>query len=320
MKPILYSTGYVNFQALTIFIVLGFMLFTVLLWRNLQREAGRYTSFDIILCSLVLSPLIGRIIYIVQNWQIYIANGWNMLPVRDSVDGVVFLDTMPWKTLVLWDGGINYNFVGVAVILSALVVIKVTRQTGKAKNILVKTWKSFIPALIVMTVGYLLDGTYQGIASGSILSIRYEGDEATRLGIQILEIIALLLLWMLYLDTGSLGKKIKYQVYYFPVLWLLVEIILWFKTEQYSRDFVYFDIVQLIWGLALIVFLIFTTVNLRYVPRKRKIVKSPARVNPQIEDTDYSVSFANLRNNSQPVFSPRERLRQAKNRIIREVK
>lgn len=323
MKPILFSTDSINFQSLTIFIALGFVIFTILLWRNLHKEVNRYTAFDIVLISLILSPLIGRIIYVVQNWEIYTSNGWYILPVRDTVEGVLFLDTMPWKTFVLWDGGINYNFVGVAVILSVLLVIKLSRQTAKAKIIMVGAWKSIIPALIVITLGYLLDGTYQGVISNGLFSIHYAGDDSARLGIQILEIIALLVIWIFYLDSGAGNKKLfnmKYQIYYFPLIWLFVEILIWFKTIEYNRDFFYFDIVQIIWGFAIIIFLLFVAINLRYVSRKRSLEKIPSRISPRTEDKDFNVSFSRFKNTRQPEFSPGERLRQARGRISRDIK
>lgn len=259
MKPILFSIEGIDIHALTVLMVAGFLVFTFLLWKNLRNQAKKNTIFDIVIFTLFLSPVIGRIVYVAKHFSSYLNQGWSVLPVRDTVAGVAYFDAMPWNLLKIWDSGVYVHFIPIAVMLGVYFSLIISREKIYYKRIITKVWMSLMPAYLFFLTGYLLDGSYIGKPGSIPLKVLYEGENEARLAIQIIEIVVVIGIAIFYLDVKSNSKFTKkLQFLIFPAIWSIAQIILWFQVEQYSKDLFMFDIVQIVWAAGLMFFLVIT--------------------------------------------------------------
>lgn len=262
MKPILFSIQNYEIRSLVIFLILGFIIFAFLLWKNLQGIIKKNTIFDIVIFTLVLSPLTGRLVYVVENFNSYIDKGWYFLPIRDTSEGTKVFDSAPWNFLAIWDKGIYIHFIPVALFIGVYLSLMISRQKALFRKVIQKVWASLIPAYLIILVGFLLDGSYIGKTSSIPIKIAYEGENEARLAVQIIEIIILLVIAIFYLDNRPKKLSRYSRIIVFPLIWFIGEALIWFEVEQYSKDLFIFDTVQLTWIAALFIYLIYVSSGL----------------------------------------------------------
>jgi|GEM_PF-5516466 len=329
MKPVLVTIGGLEVHSLVVFTAIGFLLFTFLLWINLRAKIKTNSIFDIILLSLILSPVLGRLLYIIEHFSRFVHDDWNFLPVRDSVEGVAFFDTAPWSFFAIWSGGNYYNFIPIALFIGTYAILRFTRQSKQFAQVLSKVWAGFLPAFIVILLGFLLQGVYYGQTGAIPLKVVYEGENEARIAIQIIEIVIVLFIMIFYLDTGS--KKAffaKYRSFLFPVIWSISEVLIWFKVEQYSKDLYIFDVVQVMWLVFLLLQIVLMVAERRTVllrkrsenvvaeigDRKKTLVKNGKKLNK-----DYKVSYSSYSQSFSTDLSMSEKVRKARNRVKRGI-
>jgi len=323
MKPILFTIGNLEVHSLVVFIALGFIVFAFLLWKNLRTVLNKNTIFDIVLFSLVFSPIIGRLAYLLKYFPNYVNNGWNLLPVRDRV---AFFDAAPWNFFAIWDSGIYVHFVPIAVIVAVNLGLSLSKKKIALDKIMANVWKSFIPAHVILLVAFLLDGSYLGKSSSIPLKVLYEGENEARLAVQIIEIIVLLAIAIFYIDVKNKTRLLNMsQTVLFPVIWSISEVLLWFKVEQYRKDFFIFDAVQLVWIIALVIFLI-NLVSKKMKDKNTDGMQEPAnlrqrnkpRKNIPLKNAAWAGRY-NLNKNFSTDLSLGEKLKMRKNRLRRGI-
>lgn len=76
-------------------------------WRGaVETRKDKSSIFDMFLISIFLGLIIGRIIYVISNWDTY-ALTWSWLPYEKYGDKVYLFRLLPWNLLNILDGGLN---------------------------------------------------------------------------------------------------------------------------------------------------------------------------------------------------------------------
>ena len=88
---------------LTVIFVFGLYVF----WRgSAESRKNRSSVFDMFIISGLLSTIVGRIVYIVLEWQSFISFIWYWLPYEKYGDQIYLFRLLPWRFLSIWDGGL----------------------------------------------------------------------------------------------------------------------------------------------------------------------------------------------------------------------
>lgn len=139
--------------------VLIFLIGMYVFWRGCaESRKNRSSVFDIFLVSGFLSALVGRIIYIVIEWQSFSSYIWYWLPYEKYGDKIYLFRLLPWRFLSFWDGGLVIlgMFVSLLLFLTFLVLV-------------VKRWRwkhMFFPIYFSATGMLGVSFIYVGIKSG----------------------------------------------------------------------------------------------------------------------------------------------------------
>jgi len=76
-------------------------------WKGaMESRKDRSSVFDMFLISIFLGLIIGRIVFIVSNWDNYNLI-WGWLPYEKYGDKVYLFRLVPWNFLNIFDGGLN---------------------------------------------------------------------------------------------------------------------------------------------------------------------------------------------------------------------
>lgn len=88
---------------LTLIYILGLYVF----WRgSAESRKNRSSVFDMFLVSGFLSGVVGRMAYIVLEWESFASYIWYWLPYEKYGDSVFLFRLLPWRFFGVWDGGL----------------------------------------------------------------------------------------------------------------------------------------------------------------------------------------------------------------------
>lgn len=76
-------------------------------WRGaMETHKDRSSIFDMFLISIFVGLIVGRIIFIISNWDHY-ALTWSWLPYEKYGNDIYLFRLLPWNFLNIFDGGLN---------------------------------------------------------------------------------------------------------------------------------------------------------------------------------------------------------------------
>lgn len=85
----------------------------------METRKDRSSTFDLFIVSIFLGFLVGRIVYILSNYQDFAGYIWYWLPYEKYGDQVFWVRLLPWRFLNIFDGGLNILAMFVVYLLSA---------------------------------------------------------------------------------------------------------------------------------------------------------------------------------------------------------
>lgn len=89
-------------------------------WRGaMETRKDRSSTFDLFIVSIFLGFLVGRIVYVLSNYQDFAGYIWYWLPYEKYGDQVFWFRLLPWRFLNIFDGGLNILAMFVVYLLSA---------------------------------------------------------------------------------------------------------------------------------------------------------------------------------------------------------
>ncbi|MBD3280888.1 hypothetical protein GF389_05195 [Candidatus Dojkabacteria bacterium] len=328
MYPVLFEINSVQVYALPVFMALGLFVFGVNLWRETKEDKN--FAFDLFVINLIVNPLVAKIMHIVLNLSEYASIGWRLLPIKDTGEGVELFTTFPWVLVAFWEGGMDFRFVPLALLFSIVVLLQFRRERILDLP-MSKIWRSFIFGLLVIVFGLFLDGAYLAREVEFPLALRYKGQSQDLVPVHLIEIVALLLILILYIDALKVSNQKllnKLRIWLFPLYWAIVQVGLWFIMSDHSKDLAVFNIAQVVWMgfiLVLMMFLlpgagsIFARWGRGDSHKKTRELKSSRKTDSLSHDADYSYSFSKYKKGMKSKMTPREKLKQTKNRIRRSL-
>lgn len=175
MLPILFSIGGFKIYALSIILLLAWLVFSFLFWRNLRRFAVEEDRiFDLTFYSTLVALFVSRFGFIITHGEIFAGKSWLLW------FAVWIAPGMSWFGALI--GG-----------LATLVFL--SRQYKVRLGLVLDSLAfSLLLPIIVGKVGSLLDGAEIGRATALPWGIHYLGADGSRHPVQLYDMIAIILL------------------------------------------------------------------------------------------------------------------------------
>jgi prolipoprotein diacylglyceryltransferase len=109
----------------TIVLLLGMYIF----WSgSMETRKDMSSIYDIFFTSLLGGLIVGRICYIVINWEQFSSFIWYWLPYERYGDEIYLFRLLPWRFMRIWDWGIDILSMFVAFILIATFWVSVVKK------------------------------------------------------------------------------------------------------------------------------------------------------------------------------------------------
>ena len=103
------------FLGLMIIFFVGMYVF----WKEASRSRKNNSSvFDSFLFSVLFGIIIGRIVYIVLDWNEFSSYTWYWLPYERYGDQIYMFRLLPWRFLRIWDGQLDVLFTFIGLLFS----------------------------------------------------------------------------------------------------------------------------------------------------------------------------------------------------------
>lgn len=160
MKDWLYVIkGYIEQINPFIVYLMLFLVGMYAFWRGCtESRKNRSSVFDIFFISSFLSLIVGRIVYIILEWESFSSYIWYWLPYEKYGDKIYLFRLLPWRFLSVWDGGL----VILGIFLSLLLFLTFFVLVAKKWR-----WKHmFFPIYFSATAMLGVSFIYTGITSG----------------------------------------------------------------------------------------------------------------------------------------------------------
>ena len=112
-----------------VFLIIIYIFGLYVFWRGCaESRKNRSSVFDMFIISGFLSGVVGRISYIILEWDSFTSYIWYWLPYEKYGDSVFLFRLLPWRFFGIWDGGllIFSMFVSILIFMTiyALVIKK----------------------------------------------------------------------------------------------------------------------------------------------------------------------------------------------------
>ena len=103
------------FLGLLIIFFVGMYVF----WKEASRSRKNNSSvFDSFLFSVLFGIIIGRIVYVVLDWNEFSSYTWYWLPYERYGDQIYMFRLLPWRFLRIWDGQLDVLFTFIGLLFS----------------------------------------------------------------------------------------------------------------------------------------------------------------------------------------------------------
>jgi prolipoprotein diacylglyceryltransferase len=220
MLPILLSIGVFHLFSLSLFIVLAWLVFSFLFWRQMKEfGVDEDKVFDLTFYGTIIAFLASRLIYVLLHWSVF-SN--NLL-----------------KFIVIWvyPGLSLYGALFGLVLYLVFLIRKYKIRLGYLLDSL--AWA--LPfSLIVGLIGGLLDGSRLGKATSLIWAVKYVGSPVKRHPVQIYEIISLGLILLILFFINKRASKEKWPYGMIGGWFFLLFGISQFALEFVKENSIYF--------------------------------------------------------------------------------
>jgi len=196
-----------NIHPLIIYLII-FLIGLYVFWRGCtESRKNRSSVFDIFLVSGFLGSIIGRIVYIVLEWQTFSSFIWYWLPYEKYGDKIYLFRLLPWRFFSVWDGGLIILAMFVSTLLLLTFFVLVTKKWR---------WKHmFFPIYFSSTTMLGTSFVYLGISSGFTAWI-YKG---------IVLIAVLAIFFLLFKFIYKIVKNPLYEKYILGYVGLIIVIL-----------------------------------------------------------------------------------------------
>jgi len=215
MHPILFAIGHVHIYCFSIFLILSWLVFSFLFWRELRRSGvDEDKIFDLMFYATMVGVVASRVAFVVFHWELF----------RDT-----------WlRTIAIW---VQPGFSLYGAVIGALLTLIFLSRKEKVRlgTVLDAFALSFPGALLVGLIGGLLDGTVVGKISRLPWAVRYVGQISRRHPIQIYEIIACILIFVFLWVLSQKSSKEKWPYGLVGVWFFLLFSLLMFPLE-FAKD------------------------------------------------------------------------------------
>lgn len=219
MYPILVNFGSAILYSLSVFLVMGWIVFSFFFWRVL-RSGGTEEDriFDLTFYATLVAFVAARASFVVFHWELF-ADTW-------------------LKIFALWVTPGLSLYGGLIGGLATLVVMS-RSQKVRLGLVLDAFALSFPPALLVGLIGGFLDGALVGYMTNVPWAIRVSGEVGRRHPVALYEIAAtaLLLWWLGWFSRRAAHQKRPYGVV--GVWFFLVFSVVFFMLEFFRESAVY---------------------------------------------------------------------------------
>lgn len=225
MFPVLLSVGLFRLYSYGFFFILSWCVFSFLFWKGLRKEGiSEEKIFDLTFAGTLTGGIFGRLFYVIFNWPFF----------KDSWLSIFALWVQPGLSI----------YGALAGGLATLIIL------GKKKNIRIAHIadafvSAYAGALIVGSIGSLMDGTVIGLPTGLPWAVRYVGFPEPRHPVQIYEIILNILLLLIIITVNTQAKLRKWPYGISAIIFFFLYSVSMFAVE-YMRDttlwFYYFHI------------------------------------------------------------------------------
>ncbi|MGI5897866.1 MAG: hypothetical protein ACOX6Q_01765 [Candidatus Dojkabacteria bacterium] len=142
-----------------LFFVLTLFICLYVFWNECARTRKNNSSvFDAFFVSIIFGVILGRIFYIIGNWEDFSKYIWYWLPYEKYGDEVFLFRVLPWRFFRVWDLGIDILFLLVGFFSMCTVWVLVVKKW---------TWSHLFPAIYlssfsVLAVSFLFIGKMIG--------------------------------------------------------------------------------------------------------------------------------------------------------------
>jgi phosphatidylglycerol:prolipoprotein diacylglycerol transferase len=194
MHPLLFSIGSLHIYSLSVFVVLGWLVFSFLFWRQLRSNGiDEDKIFDLTFYTTLVAIVMSRAFYVILHWEL-------------------FSDT--WlKIFALWvQPGLSLY----GAFIAALAVLVSMSRASKVRlgHVLDAVALSFPAAILTGLIGVFLDGSVAGKIVDLPWALRFVGHAGRRHPVQVYEIIIIcIIIGILYrLQLRSSKEKWPYGV------------------------------------------------------------------------------------------------------------
>jgi len=129
-------------------------------WRGCaQSRKNRSSVFDMYIISGFFSALVGRLVYIIVEWESFSSFIWYWIPYEKYGDKIFLFRLLPWRFMAIWDGGL--------VILNMFVSLLLFMTFY---SVVIKKWRwkhMFFPvyfsATAMLGLSFMITGLLEGV-------------------------------------------------------------------------------------------------------------------------------------------------------------
>jgi phosphatidylglycerol---prolipoprotein diacylglyceryl transferase len=220
MLPILFSLGPIHIFSFSVFLIISWIFFSFIFWKNLINNGIDDDSiFDIMFNLTIVGFFSARLFYVLFNWYSF----------SDSI----------LKIFAIWVAP-GLSFIG-ALIGVAFIIFTLPKKRKIRLGVLLDSIALSIPLpIIIGLTGCLMDGTYVGTPSNFIWAIRYAGYKSFRHPIQIYEIISVFIIYILILLLNKIGKNNKWPYGRIGIWFFFLFSFSEFMLEFFKENSIYF--------------------------------------------------------------------------------
>lgn len=258
---------------LVILTISGFLVGFVF-WRKKERmKIQNEKIFDLIIVYLLISIIVGRMFYVIDNIDEFKKITWSIYPYfyEPGAERLWFRQ-LPWGLIKIWDGGINYSALLWGGTFAILIRGKQLGLLKKWGNVIVK---SLFYSHAFQIIGFLAGSYYFGKITELAIGIQYPKiDDNFRLPIQIIEIVLLLVGFLISRLLKRIQKGIGLiGLYLFFFSWVEV-ISIYLQDEASSLSG---SSIQFAYILLVIVGLIGVVFSIKKVPSPKSLKQIPVK-------------------------------------------
>lgn len=149
-------------------VIVAIVTFVYSFYIIFSSRLRKYSLFDIAFIIIFFVFIAARIGGVLNNWDYYSGLNWRLVPYQDAIDIILYIPSLPWEIINVFDGNFLFYAVPLGFILGGLFIYLIS---NKKKNIFDFTDKiivAAIPANIVLGIGLFLVHPFYGNFKGVV--------------------------------------------------------------------------------------------------------------------------------------------------------